>query len=66
MTSDSPGNHDATGQDCFIMEGVRYRVSMGILAKRQLKPNVIPTRFTKPTHGESKRSTPPCKKKAFE
>ena len=41
---------------------------MSIIAKiwgfqqRRLKPNAIPTRFFRPTNGESNRSTPPCKK----
>ena len=52
-------------QDCFIVEGVRYHEDMGIPAKR-LKPNAIPTKFTRLTHGESSRPTPPRKRTAYE
>ena len=53
-------------QDCFIVEGIRYREDMGIPAKKRLKPNAIPTKFTRPTHGESSRPTPPRKRTAYE
>ena len=53
-------------QDCFIVEGVCYREDMGILAKKWLKPNAIPTIFVRPTHGESSRPTAPCKRTAYE
>ena len=46
--------------DCFIVEGVRYCKDMGIPAKKRLKPNAIPTRVDRHTHGESSRSTPLC------
>ena len=44
------------------MEGVCYREDMGIPAKRRVKLNASPTRFSRPAmHGENSRSTPPCK-----
>ena len=49
----------------FIVEGARYCDSMGILAKRWLKPGAVPTIFARPTHGKS-RSSVPCKRTAFE
>ena len=36
-------------QDCFVVEGVRYREAMGIPAQKRLKPNAIPTIFPRPT-----------------
>ena len=50
---------------CFVVEGIRYRDSMGIPAKRQLKPGAVPTIFSRPIHGKS-RSSVPCKRTAFE
>ena len=44
--------------DCFITEGVRYRDAVGLPAKKQLKPNAIPTIFPKPDVGSSKPTTP--------
>ena len=32
----------------YIVEGVRYCEDMGIPAKKELKPNAIPTRFARP------------------
>ena len=49
-------------QDCFILESVCYHKDVGIPAKKQLKPNAIHTRFTRPTHS---RSTPPCKRTTY-
>ena len=51
--------------ECYVVEGIRYRDSMGIPAKRRLNPGAVPTIFSRPTHGES-RSSVPCKRTAFE
>ena len=39
--------------DCFITEGIPYRDTVGIPAKKRLKPNSIPTIFHKPDGGSS-------------
>ena len=51
--------------ECFVVEGIRYRDSMGIPAKCWLNPGAVTTIFSRPTHGES-RSSVPCKRTAFE
>ena len=53
-------------QDCFIVEGICYHENMGIPTKKRHKPNAIPIKFTRPTHGESGRPTPLCKRTAYE
>ena len=53
-------------QDSFVVEGIRYREAMGIPAKKRLKPNAFPTIFARPTHGESSKSSIPCKRTAYE
>ena len=54
--------------ECFVVEGIRYRESMGIPAKKRLKSGAIPTIFVRSTHGESTSSKPSasCKRTAFE
>ena len=53
-------------EDCFVVEGVRYRESMGIPAKKRLKPGSIPTIFVRPTHGESSKPSDPPTRTAYE
>ena len=53
-------------QDCFIVENVCYHEDMGIPAMKRLKPNAIHTIFAEPTHGESSRPTPACKRMVYE
>ena len=53
-------------QDCFVVEGMRFRESMGIPAKR-LNHNAVPMIFSIPTHGESSHKfSTPCKRTAYE
>ena len=43
--------------NCFKTEGVQYCDTDGIPAKKQLKPNAIPTIFPKPNGGSSQPTT---------
>ena len=42
----------------FIIEGVWHCDAVGILAKKRLKPNAMPTIFPKPDDGNSQQTTP--------
>ena len=54
-------------QDCFIVESMHFRESMGIPAKKRLNHNDVPTIFSRHTHGESSRkSSTPCKRTTYE
>ena len=36
-------------EDCFVTEGVRFREALGVPVQKQLKPDAVPTVFTKTT-----------------
>ena len=53
-------------QECFAIEGSRYRNAVGIPAKKRLKPVAIPTIFPKSIHGGSSTPTAPTQRPTSE
>ena len=53
-------------QECFAVEGSRYRDAVGIPAKKRLKPDAIPTIFPKLIHGGSSTPTAPTQRPTSE
>ena len=52
--------------ECFALEGARYRDAAGILVKKHLKPDAVPTIFTRSIHSGSSGPSAPSRRPALE
>ena len=52
--------------ECFALEGVRYRDAVGIPAKKRLKPDAVPTIFTRSIHSGCSGPSPPSSRPTSE